>query len=215
MATSIDNPTLPLQSVIPSYLYQQYADDQNLQAFVDAYNAIAQSYLDWFNQTPFGVYTSASVSGQLLDWIGQGVFGIPRPVFSTLSTTYLTDAVNQLPTNTLATDGSSHRQNGTAVTANDDFYKRAITWATYIGDGRVCNATVLRKRIARFLYGKNGGDITLSQAQSIQIAVQTSPLKYAITLPSSADPAATFFKEAFESGALAFPFQLAATVTVV
>lgn len=214
MPTSIENPTQPLQQVIPSYLYQQYADDENIQALVDAYNTLAQSYLDWFNQNPFGVYTSPSVSGQLLDWIGLGVYGIARPVFSTLATHYLTDAVNMLPTNTIVTDGSKHSASGTTVTANDDFYKRTITWATYIGDGRTCSATVLRKRIARFLYGVNGGDISLAQTQSVHLVAQTGPLNYAITIPSAANPASSYFKDAFEAGLLAFPFQLAATVTI-
>lgn len=215
MTTSIENPPLPLKTVIPSYLYQQYADDVNLQSFVDAYNTIAQAYLDWFNQTPFGVYTSPAIAGQLLDWIGQGIYGIPRPIFSTLATKYLTDATNQLPTNIIATDGSEHEQSGTAIVSNDDFYKRTITWATYIGDGRVCNASVLRKRIARFLYGSNGGDIMLTDAQNVSITVQTAPVKYAITLPSSANPAASYFQEGFNAGILPFPFQLSATVTIV
>lgn len=215
MATSIAQPTQPLASIIPSYLYQQYADDPNLQAFIDAYNTLAQSYLDWFNQTPFGLYTSPTISGSLLDWIGLGVYGIARPVFSTLSTRYLTDAINQLPTNTIATDGSEHQQSGTAIVANDDYYKRAITWATYLGDGRVCNAAALRKRIARFLYGLNGGDITLTQAQNVSISVQTGPVKYVINLPSAANPAASYFQEGFNSGTLAFPFQLSATVNIV
>ena len=44
--------TVPLASTIKSYLYQEYAQDNDLQAFVDAYNAIAQGYQDWFNANP-------------------------------------------------------------------------------------------------------------------------------------------------------------------
>jgi hypothetical protein len=216
MATSIAQPTKPLASIIPSYLYQQYADDPNLQAFVGAYNALAQSYLDWFNATPFAVYTSQAVSGPLLDWIGQGIYGIPRPVFSSLSTRYLTDAINVLPMNQIATDGSEHQQSGAAVVADDDFYKRTITWAAYLGDGRVCSVATLRRRIARFLYGVAGGDITIDEAQNVNIAVQTSPsVAYVITLPSSANPASTYFQEGFNSGALPFPFELSASVNIV
>lgn len=216
MPTSIATPPAPLASIIPSYLYQQYADDPSLQAFRDAYNSLSQLYLDWFNQTPLGLYTANTITGALLDWVGQGVYGIPRPIFSTLSTRYLTDSLNELPTNRIATDGSEHQSSGTAAVANDDFYKRAITWATYLGDGRVCSVNAIRKRIARFLYGINGGDITLSQAQKVSIAVATSPsVHYVITIPSAANPAASYFQEGFNSGVLAFPFQLSATVNIV
>jgi hypothetical protein len=65
--------TTPLQQTIPSYLYAQYSDDENLQAFVDAYNSLSQGYLDWFNSRPLGLYTSPNIAGPLLDWVGQGV----------------------------------------------------------------------------------------------------------------------------------------------
>ena len=211
-SAAISDPPSPLQEIIPSYVYEQYADDPNIVAFSTAYNVIAQSYLNWFNATPFAVYTSAAISGPLLDWIGNGIYGIPRPVFSTLTAKFLSDAVNYLPTNTIATDGSEHSQSGSSVVANDDYYKRTITWHAYIGDGRICNVMTIRKRIARFLFGPNGGDISLSQAQQVNIAVVTSPLNFDITIP--AGTASSYFQEAFNAGILAFPFQLQATVTI-
>ncbi len=40
--------TQPLQQVVPSYIYDQYSDDDDLLAFAESFNAIAQGYLDWF-----------------------------------------------------------------------------------------------------------------------------------------------------------------------
>lgn len=212
-ADSIVNPQLPLQQILPSYIYQQYADDANIVAFSQAYNTLAQAYLDWFNQTPFGVYTSPSVTGPLLDWIGQGIYGVPRPVFSTLSTYFQGNAIGGVPLNILPVNGSRILRSGTAVTANDDYYKRVLTWNVYIGDGRTVNIMTLRKRIARFLYGVNGTDVSLSMAQNVSIEVVTSPsLSLTITVP--AGMASSYFQEGFKSGILPLPFQLAATVTI-
>jgi hypothetical protein len=216
MTDSIAAPPLPLQKCIPAYAYQQFSDDPNIVAWFTAFNQLSQGYVNWFNAVPFGVYTNANVNGPLLDWIGNGIYGVPRPVFSTLTTIFRAAALNAVPLDTIAIDGSSSSSSGSAVIATDDYYKRVITWLTYIGDGRMCNAMVLRKRIARFLYGVNGTDVTLSQAENVSIAVQTSPtLKYIITLPSSANPASAYFQEGFNAGFLSFPFQLAATVNVV
>ena len=168
MSDNIGIPTLPLQTVIPSYLYQEYADDVNLQAFVAAYNEITQGYLNWFNDTPLAVYTNPNVSGPLLDWVLNGIYGIPRPVFSSLSTKYVA-GLNSAALNAVATNGNQYFQSGTATTATDDYYKRVATWTLYAGNGRYFNATLLRLKVARFLYGVNGTDVTLSQSQSVHV----------------------------------------------
>jgi hypothetical protein len=163
----------PLQTIIPSYPYQQYSDDPNIVAWFTAYNALAQAYLTWFNANPLGVYSL--IFGQLLDWIGQGIYGISRPVFSSLTTSY-NAGVNAFPVNTVAVNGNQYSQSGTATVANDDFYQRTLTWWLYAGDGgnaiasgRYFNIETLRKRVARFLYGANGTDVTWNQAQTVHI----------------------------------------------
>jgi hypothetical protein len=163
-------PSPLLQIPIQAYPYQQYSKNADIRAFFDAYNACTQTFLDWFNETPLGVWTSPNISGALLDWIGQGLYGIRRPVFSTLETTYLSSATGLLPTGVIATSGSTSSESGTAVFATDDYYKRTLTWFLYIGDGRHFNVTVFRKKVARWLYGVNGTDITLAQAQTVNIA---------------------------------------------
>ena len=143
-----------IQNVIPSYLYQQYADDEALQAFVDAYNEQAQDYLDWFNQINLPIYTSATISGELLDWVGTGLYGVRRPVFPVArhasNGPFNTVAFNTLPFNGSKLSGQAY------YTANDDIYKRTITWQFYKGDGFQFSIDWLKRRIMRFLYGANG-----------------------------------------------------------
>lgn len=178
-------PTLPLQTIIESYLYQEYADDLDLQAFVASQNALAQSYLDWFNATPLGLYTSPNLTGALLDFVAQGLYGIERPVFASSFTKYVA-GLNALPLNVVAIDGHEYLQSGTAEIASDDYFKRVLTWWLYIGNGRHFDLTLLRRKVARFLYAPNGSDITLSQAQTVHIAAGTLALSGAPTLSSSA-----------------------------
>jgi len=165
----------PLQTIIPSYPYQEYADDENVVAFFTALNTIAQTYLDWFNGTSLAVYTSPSISGPLLDWVGNGIYGIARPVFSSEMTIYIA-GLNAMALNVAALNGNEFFQSGTATIATDDYYKRVLTWWLYAGNGgnregvgRYFNNEVLRLKVARFLYGVNGTDVTLTQAQTVQI----------------------------------------------
>jgi hypothetical protein len=158
----------PLQTIIPSYLYEQYSDDADLNAFVASFNALAQSYLDWFNATPLGVYTNPNIAGSLLDWIATGVYGIARPVFSSQTTRYIA-GFNSSALNARAVNGQQYFQSGTATIATDDYYKRVLTWWLYAGTSRRFNATLLRLKVARFLFGVNGTDVTLAQAQAVHI----------------------------------------------
>src|SRR5690348_2560014 len=127
--------SLPLQAVIKSYLYKEYSDDDDLQAFVDSFNEITQGYLDWFNSTALSVYTSPSISGALLDWIGLGIYGMPRPVLATSDQQtfagYDERTYNTIPYNDLTLISS-----GTAQVASDDIYNRALTWNLYRSEER-------------------------------------------------------------------------------
>src|ERR1700743_1192449 len=111
--TSIFSPPQPLQGIIPAYAYRQYADDPDIVAFFNAYNKLSQPYLDWFNQTPLSLYTSPHVNGPLLDWISEGIYGVPRPVFSSLTTRFLGAALNSVPLNTIGLNQSKLFESGT------------------------------------------------------------------------------------------------------
>ena len=176
--------------IIPTYLYQQYADDDDLQSFIAAWNQLAQSYLDWFNHVPIPVYTSPYITGSLLDWIAEGLYGISRPVLP-YGATYPTGVPNTFVPNELAPNSSSQPytiygaigsfaigvspiEGYTSSGANDfattdDTFKRVITWLFYKGDGKAFNVRWLKRRIKRFLEGANGTDPGINETYDIRV----------------------------------------------
>lgn len=192
---------LPLQQVIPSYLYAEYSDDQSLQAFVSSQNSLSQGYLDWFLNNPLGVYTSPFISGPILDWIGQGIYGIPRPILSTQTSLRLA-GYNSVAYNTAPYNNLTITTSGVASIASDDIYKRAMTWILYRGDGQVFSMQWLKNRINRFLNGSNGNDYPV---QNYPPSITVSGNTFTITAFSS--PALTALTELFANGALPVPFQ--------
>jgi hypothetical protein len=72
-----------LTTVIPSYLYQEYSDDDDLQGFVAAINTKQQDFVDTFNALNLPIYTGPIVQGALLDWVARGLYGMARPELDT------------------------------------------------------------------------------------------------------------------------------------
>lgn len=193
--------TTPLQQVIPSYLYWEYSDDDDLQAFVSSQNALAQGYLDWANQSPLGLYTSPYITGSLLDWIGQGIYNIRRPVLST-QTSFFIAGYDSAAYDTVSYNGNTLIQSGTSTIADDDIYKRVMTWNLYRGDGQVFTIGWLKNRISRFLNGPNGSDFpVLNDPPSITVAGTVFTVAY------FASQAFSDLQLCYANGALAFPFQ--------
>lgn len=156
-----------LQNVIPSYLYKEFDDDDDLQAFVYAYNLLAQIYVSWFNQIELPIYTG--LSGALLDWVGQSpLYGIARPtLYSGQPESEGLIASGEIALLEIADFQIVNNITDLAVTS-DDVYQRILTWYAYDGDGRQFSAQWLRRRVARFLYGAGGTDFT-KPVQNISI----------------------------------------------
>lgn len=193
--------TIPLAATIKSYLYQEYAQDDDLQAFVDAYNALAQGYQDWFNANPLGLYTAPGISGALLDWIALGVYGFARPTLASQTTTitagYDSTAYDTVPYNYL-----SYSSAGTAQQTTDDIFKRILTWNLYRGDGQVFTLQWLKNRVARFIHGPNGNDCAVLNFQpSVAVSGNT------FTVTDFATAYFTTFQLCVAAYAIAFPFQ--------
>jgi hypothetical protein len=175
-----DGPTTMTQ-VIPSYLYQQYADDDDLQAFVAAFNELAQSYVDWFVDTPLAVYTSPSIVGTLLDWVAEGLYGMLRPALS--SGTFLsrgpfnTYAYNTWPLNQFQVLGPSN-----VTIVNDDVFKRILTWNLYRGDGIVFSIRWLKRRVMRFLIGANGSAPNVDDTSPVSVSVGSGIISIRLSL---------------------------------
>jgi hypothetical protein len=160
-----------LTAIIPSYLYQQYADDASLQAFVQAWNAYAQTYLTWFAEGQMANYTVQV--GPMLDWVGTYLYGVPRPFLSSQVT------LDEGPFNTYAINGLVINgwkvlppQNITAV--SDDIYKRVITWNFYKGDGNVFSIPWLKRRVVQFLEGVDGVPISTADTQQVSVVIAGS-----------------------------------------
>lgn len=207
-------PGLPttVQNVIKSYLYTQYADDDDLQAFVAAYNSMAQDYVAWFNAINLPVYTADTISGTLLDWVAEGLYGMKRPslVSGSIPTTG--------PFNTLNLDSEPFNYSDisvdpTYVATSDDTFKRILTWAFYKGDGRQFSIRWLKRRIFRFLRGANGVDVDVSDTYAISVAMTGSTITITIS-GSLVDQNATIFQQAVASGAIELPFQFTYVVVV-
>ena len=222
--------TQPLPNVIPAYVYDQYSDDENVQGFFEVLNAMAQGYLDWFNQTPLPLYTNPNINGPLLDWVGNSLYNIPRPVISDVQQV-VKGALATVPLTALPIAGFQISESGTSAIATDDIYKRVLTWFMYRGDGMQMSVEWLRRRIARFIYGVNGTDLTdiglistvsLSAVNSqVGGEVGTGVVGLTVTglafspilhtgianLPSY--PMSTILQQLVQTGAIPLPFQIA------
>jgi hypothetical protein len=163
-----------LLKTINAYLYVQYNDDSDLQAFISSYNNLTQQYLDWFNTINLPVYTNPNVSGALLDWAVEGLYtGAARPALSSgfnrdlgPLNTYNLNAL--VPLNTFKIIGP---QDITAT--SDDFYRRIVTWNYYKGDGKVFNIRYLKRRIMRFLLGVNGSAPNVNNTYQVSVTFGT------------------------------------------
>lgn len=190
--------------IIKSYPYVQFADDENITAWFDAYNTYAQQYLDWFNNTPLAVYTRYEISGDLLDWVAAGVYGCYRTPIA-FGNSRSIGPLNTYTPNYIPFNQGKELSDQTSFTMTDDIFKRVITWNFYKGDGVQISIPWLKKRIARFtdlnfmnisvIVGANksvtvkvtGADSEiLSYLQSImQLSLVNLPIGYTFTVEAA------------------------------
>lgn len=207
-------PTAPsgLTTVTPSYLFVQYNDDDALQAFIGAYNAYAQSYLDTFNALNLPVYTNGGISGALLDWVAAGLYGMLRPGLPTTGVAAVGPYNSYVFNSGTPYNGYVPGIGQTYIATSDDVFKRVLTWAFYKGDGRQTTVRWLKRRVYRFLNGANGVDVSIVNTYTISIRF-TGPYAATISVPNS--PIAVVFRSAVSAGILELPFQIAWTITLV
>jgi hypothetical protein len=211
--TAPQTPQFPfptLQNQINSYLYVWCNDDDNLQSMVAAYNAYAQSYLDWFNSIYIPVYTNGTISGTMLDWVATNLYGIARPGLPEPGKPGR-GPFNTYTLNSLAFNAGKPGTPGTFFITSDDYYKRILTWLFYKGDGKVFNIRWLKRRVERFLTGLNGTDPGIVTTYDVSVQF-TGPTAVTITV-SPTTAASAIFKAAADAGVLELPFQITWTVT--
>jgi hypothetical protein len=159
-----------LTTVIPSYLYQEYSDDDDLQGFVAAQNDMQQDFVDTFNALNLPIYPGPIVSGKLLDWVGQGLYGMARPAFgsgipvlmgplNTYGPNWWFQMWDPVPPSTSITFGLNEIEvlkPEDIVITNDDVYRRILTWHFYKGDGNYFDVRWYKRRVWRFIMGVDG-----------------------------------------------------------
>lgn len=144
-----------LTKTIKSYLYFEYRNDDNCQAFVDAYNEMTQGYIDWFTSIDLPVYTGEAISGVLLDWVAAGLYGFTRPTL-TSGEFKVRGPFDTYDFNSIVFNGRKVTGSGPVYATSDDIFKRCITWNFYKGDGNVFDVRWLKRRVMRFLTGVDG-----------------------------------------------------------
>lgn len=204
-------PTTVLKT-ITAYLYVQYQGDDNVRAFFDAYNIYAQAYLDYFNSLNLPIYTTAPVSGALLDWVAQGLYGMGRPALPTSIGQPYQGPVNTFAVNSLPVNGYVPGLPDTFTNTNDDFFRRILTWAFYKGDGKTFSPRWLKRRLNRFLTGVDGTDVPNDTTYNVSV-YPTGFKAWTIELANS--PESAIFAAAVESGVIELPFQIAWSVVLV
>ena len=230
-----------LTKAIPATIYQEYNDDDDLQAFFKALNGLTQEDIDWFVETALPIYTG--LSGSLLDYVVAGLYGLLRPALPT-GTNYDEGPVNTWGANEIAVNAVIVVGNQNYYATTDDVFKRILTWHFFKADGKVFNVRWLKRRIMRFLIGTNGTAPPIDQTYRISItfvgrqvninilagagalvagtaiangfaanSITPGAIKSTFT-PFPALPLAPIFKAAVDSGVLELPFQYTYVVNV-
>lgn len=215
-----------LTTTFKSYLYQQYADDQDLQAFVAAYNQATQAYITWFSSVSLPFYPG--LSGDLLNWVAKGLYGMERPAVESQGTPALgtlnTQLLNVAPLNTFTPPVSA-----TYYSLSDDVFQRILTWQLYKGDGNRFCIRWLKRRVMRFLAGTNGLDpspwypgfvVGTENTSAIGVGISGGTVTVTIhqttlaSLITVTPQLLTLFQQIFEAGILDLPAQYSYTVTL-
>lgn len=232
-----------LEDIIKSYLYTQYNDDDELQAFVSAYNSMAQEIYSWMINANLPIFVGGYNVGDQLKWIARGIYGVKPPVLvSGKQTTYgpfNTVMFNQLPFNGRKVVNQSEQ-----IVVSDDLFKRIMTWNFYKGDGYYFTIPWLKRRIIRFLTGIDGVDVVNDQRWSVSVLFSGSGTSISIikgyrrltdsslynsfgfntrifnqktsgVIKSTEYEYAELLKQAFDSGLLHMPFYQPVSVTII
>lgn len=201
---------MTITKILPSYVYQQYHDDENIVAVSNAINEYGQEYFDYSRDLKLFLYTD--LSGDLLDWVGSGLYGIERPVLSIASYAYSGEYNTTVYNGLIPFNGMSVTTESEATyTVTDDIYKRILTWHVYKADGHVFTIPWLKRRIKRFLLGTNGEDVSISNTDDISVTVSNHTVTINASLTTYTD--LLVFSAAVSSGAVELPFQYDFNVT--
>ncbi|EEL1081508.1 hypothetical protein G7252_005062 [Salmonella enterica] len=202
-----------LDSIIPAYPYTQYNDDPDIVAFFDAYNKLAQGYLDYFNNLNLPCWTSPAITGELLDWAVAGIYGEFRPLLQISEDAIARGAYNTIEYNNVAYAKLRNYAPGSASYVPDDYFKRILTWNFYKGDGSHFCINWFKRRLARFIHGANGIDPPVQS--TFDISVMPDKGIFFVSIPDYGDGVGHFLKDAIDQSLVKLPFIYTYSVTVV
>lgn len=201
-----------LQAIIPAYVFDEYADDDDIQAFNTSYNDLATQFLLWFNTLNLPIYTGGIVSGPLLDWVAEGLYGNVRPSVSTGSErTYA--AINSVTINFMSINERKFSSTAALQTTNDDYFRRILTWNLFKGDGFVFNITWLKRRVWRFMTGPNGIDPGIINTYPVSVAVSGGA--FTINITTTDTVSTSLLSALISAGVCLTPFQYSFTINAV
>lgn len=180
----------------------------DLQAFVNAYNSLAQGYLDDINSLSLPVYTLQS--GAMLDWVALGLYGVNRPSLSTGTSYTPLGVYNTVPYNVTAYSQDIKGGTYTNYVVTDDHFKRILTWNFYKGDGFQFSIPWLKRRVKRFLYGFDGIDFPIGETYQVSV---TKPSANSFTIHVPNIDIAPILSACIAQAVLNLPFQYTFTVT--
>lgn len=195
---------------LPAYLYQQYYDDADLQAFVTALNDSSQSNLDRINNLVLPDYTTKF--GLLLDWVALGIYGLKRPLLpyaGVIGSGVYNEAIYDT---TVYNENIIITPSGFYETT-DDIFKRIITWNFYRGDGYHFNIRWLKNRVYRFLAQANGLPTPIPNTYDISVTFGVSNSIDIAISPGDLTTLAPILEAGINSGALQVPFQYNFNIT--
>lgn len=227
-------------STIKSYVYREYADDENIAAFFGSYNALSQGNLDAINSYELPIYLNQT--GTLLSWAASSIYGVFRPSLSSGGPRSI-GPINTFEFNAEEFNALSRVNSSTNFIADDLTYQRIIQWNTLKGDGYQFSIRWLKRRVERFLRGAIFPDqtyevsVTFPSAYNVLITVSESNRRVSggaffgtggafgsmamtyggiTTTPSTHTPTAlaSALKAAVNSGILRLPFQYTFTVQI-
>ena len=198
---------IPVTEILPSYLYQQYCPDENVSAFFTAYNNQAQSYLDYLISLNLPVWSSLSLTGELLDWVALGLYGFKRPSLTYGSVSLNGGIYNSTIYDVLPYDQGAISGGSTTVFATDDIFQRCLTWNMYKGDGFQFNVFWLKKRVIRFLSGVNGLSPNIDNTYNVSVTYKSNNNILITVNPYYAPSIVQILQAAIISGAVQLPSQ--------
>lgn len=219
-----------LDQISAAYLYEEYADDPDLQAFIAAYNAGQQTMQGWFWSNILAYWPG--LQGDILEWCGEGIYGLPKTSVATAASQALgplnTEVLNSATLNSFVPSAQ------TVYALSGDMYQRILTWHLYRGDGRNFSIRWLKRRIVRFLLGTNGLDpqpelpgftVGCENTQAISVAFSlvsgsnlcTVTINQTLLslLATIAPNVLSVFSAAFEGGSLELPLQYSYEVVLI